>query len=839
MKRYHLLLALLCTFLSSMAYAAFTVQSSSCRLPGAYGPNRCTIQYAWTKPSNPTWYCLWATTADGVTRLSTCQGYANYSGTYEYGYESNTTLTLKGHSTLPDGSSFGAGSFVSSAVVNAAPPSGTLVVAGSPCTLPGPTAPDRCNVSYSWTKSNDPAWFCLWITLEDGSHALSDCQGLTSHSGIFPWVVQNPRVLTLKAHYYLPSLSSDFDAGYSVQSVPVWALTASTPSISTDITMPTSGTNFAAPATINITATASITSGSIASVQLFRNGTLIDTSWSAPYQYIDSNLPAGNYSYFVRACDNAATSHCKNSSAVTFLVNPAAQPTVSVQLLSPTSGATFLAPANINLSAAASTSIGWISFVQFYRDGNLIGTNNIAPYPYTDSAVTAGNHSYYARACDGASPANCSYSATSTIVVNNPATPVVSAQLTSPASSLTLFAPANLSLSANASVSIGNIQFVEFYSNNTLINTDFSEPYQFNDSNIPQGTYSYRVRACDSAQPTNCAFSQASVVTVNPPNDCDLIISPGTSIASTFGSTGKSIQIQKGGRVVCLSPGTYNETIPINISTSGNTLKSLDINDQAIIISSAARGIEVVTSNTIIRDLKISGINASQTVFGVLTYQAQSTKLINIEVTRALIGIGINTSNGTEITDSKVLFAGDGIAGRADPSVWNSGSNQTVISGSSFKNNGVGPAGDGEVACYNSSGFEIRNSTVEDSGASAIYVVNCDGARLIGNTVLRPKEWGLDIARHVSCPPGDPCSGTDNVFAEGNLVRNASRGGAVVFKSNNPTFINNIYDNNYIQGSARCNGVNTRDVLGTVVQQGDQSLGYPIGSSAGRLQCSY
>ena len=54
--------------------------------------------------------------------------------------------------------------------------------------------------------------------------------------------------------------------------------------------------------------------------------------------------------------------------------------------------------------------------------------------------------------------------------------------------------------------------------------------------------------------------------------------------------------------------------------------------------------------------------------------------------------------------------------------------------------------------------------------------LNCDGARLIGNTVTSPKEWGLDIARHVSCPSGDPCSGSDNVYAEGSTVRNASFG---------------------------------------------------------------
>ena len=53
-------------------------------------------------------------------------------------------------------------------------------------------------------------------------------------------------------------------------------------------------------------------------------------------------------------------------------------PTVS--LTAPVTGASFTAPATINLTATAADSDGTVSKVEFYNGATLLGTATTAPY---------------------------------------------------------------------------------------------------------------------------------------------------------------------------------------------------------------------------------------------------------------------------------------------------------------------------------------------------------------------------------------------------------------------------------------------------------------------------
>lgn len=75
-----------------------------------------------------------------------------------------------------------------------------------------------------------------------------------------------------------------------------------------------------------------------------------------------------------------------------------ASPTVS--LTSPTSGATFTAPANITINATAADSDGTVSQVQFYEGTTLIATDTTAPYSITWNNVAAGTYALAAKATD-------------------------------------------------------------------------------------------------------------------------------------------------------------------------------------------------------------------------------------------------------------------------------------------------------------------------------------------------------------------------------------------------------------------------------------------------------
>ncbi|WP_326553126.1 glycoside hydrolase family 48 protein [Micromonospora sp. NBC_01813] len=65
---------------------------------------------------------------------------------------------------------------------------------------------------------------------------------------------------------------------------------------------------FVAPADVPLTATASDPDGTVARVEFYRNGLLVNTDTTSPYQYVLEDLPAGSYTVQARAYDNAGAS---------------------------------------------------------------------------------------------------------------------------------------------------------------------------------------------------------------------------------------------------------------------------------------------------------------------------------------------------------------------------------------------------------------------------------------------------------------------------------------------------------------------------------------------------
>ncbi|MGV8847907.1 MAG: Ig-like domain-containing protein [Propionibacteriaceae bacterium] len=71
-----------------------------------------------------------------------------------------------------------------------------------------------------------------------------------------------------------------------------------------------------------------------------------------------------------------------------------------VSLTAPSAGTSYAAPAAFSLAAVATDSDGAVSRVEFYQDGTLLGQDTTVPYEYSVSGVTAGSHTYFARAYD-------------------------------------------------------------------------------------------------------------------------------------------------------------------------------------------------------------------------------------------------------------------------------------------------------------------------------------------------------------------------------------------------------------------------------------------------------
>lgn len=260
------------------------------------------------------------------------------------------------------------------------------------------------------------------------------------------------------------------------------------------ITSPSEGTRFASGQTVNLLATASDADGAIAAVE-FRigsaSGTLIDRRTSPPFSAIWVNPPPGSYAMVAVAYDdrNAATT----SAPVNIVVNANAIPAVA--LTSPSPNAVYTAPATISISASASDSDGSISKVDFYSGTSLLGSSVAAPFQLTWNGIAAGSYSLTAKATDNAGAT--AVSSEVVVTVTNNAPPVVS--VASPAPGSQFFAPATLTLSANATDSDGSISRVEFRANGIAIGTADHAPYSIVWDGAAAGNYAITALATDNA----------------------------------------------------------------------------------------------------------------------------------------------------------------------------------------------------------------------------------------------------------------------------------------------------------------------------------------------------
>lgn len=96
------------------------------------------------------------------------------------------------------------------------------------------------------------------------------------------------------------------------------------------LTAPANGSSYTAPATVNLSANASDSDGSITKVEFYNGVSLIGTDTIAPYTFTWSNVAAGSYSLTAKATDNAGA--VTTSAAVSISVTSPPPPPPSVSL---------------------------------------------------------------------------------------------------------------------------------------------------------------------------------------------------------------------------------------------------------------------------------------------------------------------------------------------------------------------------------------------------------------------------------------------------------------------------------------------------------------------------
>jgi hypothetical protein len=201
------------------------------------------------------------------------------------------------------------------------------------------------------------------------------------------------------AHTLVARATDNDGATRSTASLSVNGAANVAPTVTLDA--PTAGTN--APTTLTLTASASDSDGTVASVQFFNGATLLGTgTFDAATSKYRLQVPltaaqSGTYTITARATDSGGAQTTTASRTIT--IAPNVTPAVTL-----TSAAAVTLPVNaangpVTLTATASDSDG-IAKVEFFNGATKLGESTSSPYQFTWNAVTEGTYTITAKATD-------------------------------------------------------------------------------------------------------------------------------------------------------------------------------------------------------------------------------------------------------------------------------------------------------------------------------------------------------------------------------------------------------------------------------------------------------
>jgi hypothetical protein len=239
---------------------------------------------------------------------------------------------------------------------------------------------------------------------------------------------------------------------------------AASPTIT--LTAPANAASYGPGATINFTATAGDTDGTVQRVEFYAGGTKVGEDASAPYAFSWTGVPSGAYALSAVVVDNSGRATLSNVVNVTVT---GSAPTCA--LTSPTDGTTTSAPATINLAANAGDTDGTVSKVEFYQGSFKIGEDTLSPYTFAWTNVAPGNYLLSAVAIDN--HGNRTASVPASVVVSS----VASSGTLTRGPSLQKAAPTQMTVRWRSSLSVaGRVRYGSDPMNLNLIVTEPAAP---------------------------------------------------------------------------------------------------------------------------------------------------------------------------------------------------------------------------------------------------------------------------------------------------------------------------------------------------------------------------
>ena len=181
-----------------------------------------------------------------------------------------------------------------------------------------------------------------------------------------------------------------------------------TPVLSTAITSPSTGSTVTG--TVNVSASATSTGAIINRVELYIDGVLGGTAYSAPYNFAwNTNGMSGSHTLFSKAYDSLgdnATSAAQTVSVVSVDTTPPSMQITSVSADSK----------NLTVTASVTDTQSGVAKVELYVDGALKATDAAAPWSFKINAkpLSRGSHSLFAKGYDKAGNVSTSSAVTFT-----------------------------------------------------------------------------------------------------------------------------------------------------------------------------------------------------------------------------------------------------------------------------------------------------------------------------------------------------------------------------------------------------------------------------------------
>ncbi|WP_237054812.1 chitinase C-terminal domain-containing protein [Microbulbifer sediminum] len=291
------------------------------------------------------------------------------------------------------------------------------------------------------------------------------------------------------------------------------------------ITAPATGTVFSENDSV-IISVATSDDQQAAQVDFYVDGSLVASDTSAPYSTTWSAV-AGSPVISARIQDKSGQEVLTDDVVITVESGP--QPP-SVSLSEPLDGGSYTTGDSVTIAASASDSDGSISAVEFFIDGNSIGSDTSAPFA-TSWIATAGSHSIMATATDndGQSSDSAPVTISAADVDNKP-----SVTLDSPAAGSTFDEGVTVNLAASASDTEGDVTRVEFFVAGQEVGEDSNAPFAV-DWTAVAGNSPVYARAYDSAgqwtdsAPVSITVNSEPVASGHPCRPDGLFTTPGTA----------------------------------------------------------------------------------------------------------------------------------------------------------------------------------------------------------------------------------------------------------------------------------------------------------------------